>query len=46
MKSIADEAFYDCYNLKEVINASELDIVKGTETYGKIAFFAETVKKA
>lgn len=46
MKSIAEEAFYDCNNLKEIINASELDIVKGAETYGKIAFFAETVKKA
>ena len=41
--SIGDYAFNGCENLKEVINLSNLDIVSGEESHGKVALYAERV---
>ena len=41
--SIGEEAFNDCQNLKEVINLSNLDIVSGEESHGKVALNADEV---
>ena len=43
VSSIGDEAFYECINLKKVINLSELDIVKGETTHGYVAYYADVV---
>ena len=41
--SIGVNAFYRCYNLWSVYNYSSLDIVKGADTHGKVAYYAENV---
>ena len=41
--SIGDSAFSGCYCLVEIINKSNLNIKKGSDTYGKIAYYAITV---
>ncbi|MBR1988642.1 MAG: leucine-rich repeat protein [Clostridia bacterium] len=41
--SIAANAFYGCENLKIVINLSDLDIVKGADTHGMVAKYADLV---
>ncbi|MBQ8283295.1 MAG: leucine-rich repeat domain-containing protein, partial [Paraprevotella sp.] len=41
--SIGDYAFNRCYNLKIVYNNSSLDIVKGSEAHGYVAFYADIV---
>ena len=41
--SIADGAFYGCTSLFEVINLSEINIVKGSEENGYIAYYAKNV---
>ena len=46
VESIADEAFYGCRKLMEVINFSELDIVKGATTHGHAAYYAIIVKNS
>ena len=43
VSSIGEEAFYECENLKRVINSSELDIVKGETTHGYVAYYADVV---
>ena len=43
VKSIGDESFYKCYNLKKVRNFSGLDIVKGETTHGCVAYYADVV---
>ena len=40
--SIGDRAFYDCRNLKKVINYSDLDIQKGWDN-GYVAYYADRV---
>ncbi len=40
LAEIRDGAFYDCINLFEVINRSDLDIVKGSYEHGYIAYYA------
>ena len=41
--SIGSSAFSGCNNLKTVYNLSSLDIVKGSDTHGYVAYYAETV---
>ncbi len=41
--SIGEQAFDYCQNLKEVINLSNLDIVSGEESHGKVALNADEV---
>ena len=41
--SIGEDAFYGCDNLKTVINLSALDIVKGSDTHGHVAYYADKV---
>lgn len=41
--TIGVNAFDGCTNLIEILNLSDLDIVAGAETYGKIGFYATTV---
>ena len=41
--SIGDEAFYECYNLKTVINYSALEIQRGSEDNGGVAYHADRV---
>ncbi len=41
--SIGDYAFYQCTNIKTVQNYSDLPIVKGSTSYGYIAYYADTV---
>ena len=41
--SIGDEAFYRCSNLKIVINNSNLNITKGSTSFGYIAYYADRV---
>ena len=36
-------AFLDCTSLKTIYNLSELDIVKGDDTYGRVAYYANRV---
>ncbi len=43
VKTIGDYAFYGCTNLKTVNNNSELDIKKGSNTYGYVAYYASYV---
>ena len=43
VKSIGQYAFYDCVNLKTVYNLSSLDIVKGSDTHGYVAYYAYKV---
>ena len=40
---IKTKAFYGCKNLKEVINYSSMDITKGSQTNGFVAFYADYV---
>ena len=42
--SIGDHAFVACYKLVEVINKSSLNIERGTNDYGCVAFYALNVK--
>ena len=42
--SIGDYAFYSCYKLVEVINRSSLNITKGSENNGYVAYYALNVK--
>ena len=44
--SIGNSAFSGCNNLKTVYNLSSLDIVKGSDTHGYVAYYAETVCEA
>ena len=41
--SIGVNAFNNCYDLRSVYNYSSLDIVKGADTHGKVAYYAEKV---
>ena len=41
--SIGDKAFYNCSSLTSVFNLSGLDIVKGKETHGYVAYYASGV---
>ena len=41
--SIEGNAFISCSSLKEVINLSNLDIVAGAESHGKVALYANKV---
>ena len=41
--SIGDEAFKGCSNLKIVINHSNLNITKGSSSFGYIAYYADRV---
>ena len=41
--SIGDDAFKDCSNLKIVINNSNLNITKGSTSFGYIAYYADKV---
>lgn len=43
---IGTDAFDGCTNLTEILNLSDLDIVAGAETYGKIGFYATTVSNS
>ena len=43
LTSIGLRAFYGCNNLKTVINLSALDIVKGENTHGHVAYYADKV---
>ena len=43
MQSIGTDAFYNCSNLYLVYNKSKLDIVKGSTTYGYVAYYADGV---
>ena len=43
VNSIGIESFNYCYNLKKVVNYSYLDIVKGSETHGYVAYYADEV---
>ena len=43
VKSIGSSAFYRCYALWYVYNYSSLDIVKGADTHGKVAYYAGEV---
>lgn len=45
VKSIGYQAFDYCCRLVEVYNRSELNIVAGSEDYGKIAYFSKKVYK-
>ena len=42
--SIEEYAFTDCENLKTVFNLSALDIVKGADTHGMVAYYADKVQ--
>ena len=42
--SIDDQAFSYCSNLKTVINYSNLNLSVGSDEYGKIAYYATTVR--
>lgn len=44
--SIGNSAFEYCSNLKTVINYSDLDIQKGSTSYGYVAYYAEEVINA
>ena len=41
--SIGTWAFVGCYNLKDIINCSDLDLKKGDESHGLVAYYAENV---
>lgn len=41
--NISDNAFDGCYKLVEVINKSSLNIVAGSEDYGRVAYYAKEV---
>ena len=41
--SIGVNAFIRCYDLRSVYNYSSLDIVKGADTHGKVAYYADHV---
>ena len=43
VEGIGNDAFYGCTNLKTVFNLSKLDIVKGSEWHGHVAFYADEV---
>ena len=43
--NIGDGAFNDCDKLVEIVNNSNLDIVKGSEEYGCVALYALNVQK-
>ena len=43
--NIGQYAFQYCHKLVEVINNSDLNVVKGSEEYGGVAFYALNVKK-
>lgn len=43
--NIEDWAFMNCYKLVEVINNSELNIAKGEDSFGGVAYYALNVKK-
>ena len=40
---VESNAFYGCENLKTVINYSDLDIEKGSGSYGNVGYYAERV---
>lgn len=46
MTSIGISAFYGCKELKTVINLSDLDITKGSSSYGDVAYYADKVINA
>ena len=41
--NISDGAFYNCPALKTVYNNSQLNIVRGSSTYGNVAYYASEV---
>lgn len=41
--SIAADAFHSCYRLVEIYNYSSLNIITGSEDYGKLGFYAKVV---
>ena len=43
---IGEMAFYDCINLKTVINCSDLNIQKGSNDYGYVGAYADRVIKS
>ncbi len=43
LTDIGDDAFADCSNLLEVINFSELPIQAGSQTYGKVGYYAQKI---
>ncbi len=43
LTTIGDHAFYECSNLKTVYNNSRIPLEKGSESYGYVAYYAETI---
>ena len=41
--SIGNNAFYGCYNLNTIINNSNLNLAKGSSSYGYIAYYATNI---
>ena len=44
VSQIGAYAFEDCYKLKEVYNASNLEIIKGSSEHGYVAYYADIVR--
>ncbi|MDD5924089.1 MAG: leucine-rich repeat protein [Clostridia bacterium] len=43
VKQIQGKAFKNCTNLKTIYNYSKLNIIKGSEDYGYVAYYAEEI---
>ena len=41
--SIGTDAFWDCNNLKTVVNKSKLHFTKGSSSYGYVAYYADNI---